>query len=330
MGLIQPAVGNAQLDPKGQRVGMIAKRLRLIDSFLILLVWLLANIAIAPTSTAADPMNRDSMKEAIAKIPFQELNEEARQKINSVLDKPSFFRRLPAESVNCDPELFLFLVRHPEVLVNIWEIMQITKVELQRVAAYEFKGNDGAGTTCQSELIYGTPHLHIYYGTGVYSGPLMARDVSGKCLCVLRSSPGEGKNGQPAIGSQMDIYMKLDNLGADLLTRTIAPVVGQTADSNFKETAFFISQLSQVCEVNPTAVQDMAQKLNKISPDVRQQFVQCAWQVALKKAKKEDFIEPLTKQPKPLKIIEEPGQSALRALEASPRVPEKPELIMKR
>jgi hypothetical protein len=274
------------------------------------------------------------MQEAIAKIPLNNLNAEARQKINVVLDKPSFFRRLPAEAIQCDPELFLFLVRHPEVLVNIWDLMQITKVELQRVAPFEFRGSDGAGTTCKSELIYGTSNLHIYYGTGVYSGPLMARDVSGRCLCVLSSSSAVAPGGKPKVGSQMDVYMKLDSVGADLVTRTVAPVVGKTADSNFRETASFISQLSQVCETNPTAVQDMAQQLQKITPEVRQQFMQTAWQVALKAARAKAALESeLDNTAKPIPGLSQAipsSDSGLKALEALPRSPEKPDLIMKR
>ena len=286
-------------------------------------------------TVAADPASsRDSMQEAIAKIPLNNLNAEARQKINVVLDKPSFFRRLPAEAIQCDPELFLFLVRHPEVLVNIWDLMQITKVELQRVAPFEFRGSDGAGTTCKSELIYGTPNLHIYYGTGVYSGPLMARDVSGRCLCVLSSSSAVAPGGKPKVGSQMDVYMKLDSVGADLVTRTVAPVVGKTADSNFRETASFISQLSQVCETNPTAVQDMAQQLQKITPEVRQQFMQTAWQVALKAARAKAALESeLDNTTKPIPGLSQAipsSDSGLKALEALPRSPEKPDLIMKR
>jgi hypothetical protein len=334
--LIEPVGGilsNLNSRTTFPKVALLSKPWRSIGFAVVL--FSLASTWHAGKSEAADPASsRDSMQEAIAKIPLNNLNAEARQKINVVLDKPSFFRRLPAEAIHCDPELFLFLVRHPEVLVNIWDLMQITKVELQRVAPFEFRGNDGAGTTCKSELIYGTPNLHIYYGTGVYSGPLMARDVSGRCLCVLSSSSAVGPGGKPKVGSQMDVYMKLDSVGADLVTRTVAPVVGKTADSNFRETASFISQLSQVCETNPTAVQDMAQQLQKVTPEVRQQFMQTAWQVALKAARAKAALESdlgnATKPTPGLSQAIPSSDSGLKALEALPRSPEKPDLIMKR
>ena len=331
--LIEPVGGilsNVHLQTTFLKVALLSNSWRFVG-----LAVFLACTLHPGTTEAADPASsRDSMQEAVAKIPLNNLNAEARQKINVVLDKPSFFRRLPAEAIQCDPELFLFLVRHPEVLVNIWDLMQITKVELQRVAPFEFRGSDGAGTTCKSELIYGTSNLHIYYGTGIYSGPLMARDVSGRCLCVLSSSSVVGPGGKPRVGSQMDVYMKLDSVGADLVTRTVAPVVGKTADSNFRETASFISQLSQVCETNPTAVQDMAQQLQKITPEVRQQFMQTAWQVALKAARAKAALEAeLDNAAKPIPGLSQAipsSDSGLKALEALPRSPEKPDLIMKR
>lgn len=290
---------------------------------------LLANIFASTQVLAIDPVpGHENLAETVAKIPFNELNQDARAKINSVLDKPSFSRRLPAESIPCDHDLFLFLVRHPEVLVNIWDVMQITRVELLRVADFEFRGNDGAGTTCQSELIYGTPNLHIYYGTGIYSGSLAARNVSGKCLCVLRSVTGKDASGNPTIGSQMDIYMKLDSLGADLVTRTLAPVVGKTADSNFRETAHFISQLSRVCETNPTAIQDMSQRLTKVQPEIRQKFSECAMQVAMRAAGGGQQRQPI--KPAEESDLLEANKDPFRGLEAKPRIPEKPELIMKR
>lgn len=306
----------------------------LLASRIFIAVCLLACLCKVQPASAGDP-GHQNLTETVAKIPFNELNQDAREKINSVLDKPSFSRRLPTESIPCDHDLFLFLVRHPEVLVNIWDVMQITRVELLRVADFEFRGNDGAGTTCKSELIYGTPNLHIYYGTGVYSGSMSARNLSGKCLCVLRSVTGKDASGNPTIGSQMDIYMKLDSFGADLVTRTLAPVVGKTADSNFRETAFFISQLSQVCETNPSAVQDMAQKLTKVKPEIRQQFAECAVQVAMRAAGGGQAHPAISKSTSNSEFSRADsslfqGQDPFRGLEAKPRTPEKPELIMKR
>ena len=63
------------------------------------------------------------------------------------------FRRLPAQAMDCDQDMFLFLVRHPEVLVGIWEVMDITQVKMTRTGPYVLTAKAGQGTTCVIELI---------------------------------------------------------------------------------------------------------------------------------------------------------------------------------
>jgi hypothetical protein len=217
---------------------------------------------------------------AVQRIPFQKLNAEARQKLSAVVDHPSIFRRMPTETITCDPELFIFLVRYPEVLVNLWELMGVTKVTVDRIAPLVFRGEDGAGTKCQVELVYGTENLHIYYGTGTYEGVMANRGLNGRCVCVLQSFPSKNKSGETQITGQMDVFLKLDNVGADIIAKTLAPFVGKTADYNFVESARFVSQLSQAASRNPIAVQQVASRMNNIQPSVRQEFIAIAGRMA--------------------------------------------------
>lgn len=224
-----------------------------------------------------DPASsRKTQDDALRRIPFAKLNSAAAKNIRDVVDRPSFFRRMPTQSFECDQELFTFLVRYPEVLVNIWDLMDITKVTVERTSPYVFTGQDGAGTTCKCDLVYGTPDVHIYHGTGYYKGSMAPREITGKCVCVLHSvhtQPGSLAN---KVTGTMDVYLKLDNIGADLITRTLGPLVGKTADYNFVESAKFVSQISNVCERNPIAAQHLAAKLDKVRPEVRQQFATIA------------------------------------------------------
>lgn len=249
-----------------------------------------ANLSMDGCASAKEPrLEGSSSQEAraasIRRVPFQKLNDQAKQKLQPILEDPTLFRRMPTQTLECDPEMFKFLVRHPEVLVNVWDLMGVTKVNVQRLTPFIFKGEDGAGTTCQAELIYGDNDTHIYYGHGNYDGTLMARELKGRCVCVLH---GKELNKQAADGAmmtgEMDIFVKLDNVGADILARTLAPLVGKTADYNFVESAKFVSQISQVAQRNPVAIQQLASRMTKIKPDVRDEFIKVTGDVAKRNA----------------------------------------------
>lgn len=272
---------------------------------------------------AAEPWMKDSassaatQSNAVDRIPFARITGNAGDNIRSVVDRPSFFRRLPTQTIECDPDLYTLLVRHPEIIVNIWDLMGITKVDIKRAAPYVFKGHDGAGTTCRAELLYGTSDIHIYYGTGSYSGTLAARDIDGRCVCVLHSTSATNRAGRPTMTVTMDVFMKLDNFGADLLTRTLGPLVGKTADYNFVESAKFVSQLYELCRSNPIGAQELGARLNKVDPAVQAKFLQVAAKIAADNPEAVDASQLASAQEKPAPVT---TQSAGVKVESSRKV----------
>lgn len=234
---------------------------------------------------AADPIpegvsSREARNAAKGVIPFNRLSPQARELVEAVVENPSYFRRMPSQQIACNPEMFTFLVRRPEVMVSIWELMGITQVSTRRTSPNTFLASDGVGTTAKCDLIYGDERIHIYYGTGNYDGSMSPRKMTGRCVCILQSQAGKNDQGDSVVAGTMDVFLKLDNFGADLLTRTLGPLVSKTADYNFVETANFMSQISQVCMYNPAAAQGLAAQLNNIEGPVRQEFAAIAAKIA--------------------------------------------------
>jgi hypothetical protein len=256
--------------------------------------WLLTLISLLTFSQvvfASDPASsRETQQDAVRRLPLQQLNRESRDLVNAVIENPSFFRRMPSTAIDCDPEMYQHLVRHPEVLVNIWDVMGITKVEAKRTGPYTFNADDGVGTICKCDLVFGNENVHVYYGSGYYKGSMAPRQINGRCVCVLYNVNTFANSGDPIIRGSMDVFLKLDNLGADLLTRTLGPLVGKTADNNFTESAKFLAQVSQVCEYNPAAAQALANRLNKVQPEVRDEFARIAARIGHRELEMQELL----------------------------------------
>src|SRR3984893_14739759 len=75
--------------------------------------------------------SRAARDEAVKSIPFDKLSGEMRTRVSTVINNISVYRRLPTQSIDCDPDLFVFLVRNPEVIVDIWRVMGITNMTLE-------------------------------------------------------------------------------------------------------------------------------------------------------------------------------------------------------
>ena len=212
-------------------------------------------------------------QQVITGLPMERLTQQAQNRILSIAQSPTLFRRLPAQAIDCDREMFLFLARSPEVLVGIWDLMGITKVKTQRTGPYQFDAEDGSGTNCKVDLVYGDPNMHIYVAEGSYDGKMVARPIRGRGVFILRSSYAKSADGRTTVTGTIDCFVQIENLGADLIARTLSGLIGRSADNNFIETARFIAQVSQASEANPPAMIDVAHRLPQVSNGTRQRFV---------------------------------------------------------
>jgi hypothetical protein len=239
-------------------------------------VWSTTKSSLDAEELTSGTASRQARQQAIQSIPYQQLTAETQAKINEVVQKPSIYRRLPVTSINVDPDYFVFLTRHPEVIVNIWKIMGVTKMSTTRTGPFTLRSDDGVGTISNVELVYGTNDMHIFYGTGSYEGPVLKRKLFGECVLILRSNYQTSATGKPTATSQLDVFLKIENVTVGMVAKTLNPVVGPTADHNFVESLNFLQRLNETTETNGIGVQRMANRLTDISADTREKFIQVA------------------------------------------------------
>jgi hypothetical protein len=254
-----------------ERLFGIARR-----GFLAALGGAACGLALPQFALGVGPSQADGSEQARANaeqaIPFDKLKPETRAKLLSVVDRPTLYRRLPIQSIDCDHDLHVFLVRYPEVVVNIWQLMGISNIQARRTAEFTVEGSDGAGTTSKIDLIYGTPELHLFFCEGSYEGPLFKRLLTGRSVLLLRSGYAFDRAKRPIVTNQLDVFLTVDSAGAELLTKTLHSTVGKTIDSNFIETTKFLTRVSDAAERNGPGMQNLANKLTNCNEDVRRSF----------------------------------------------------------
>ena len=95
-------------------------------------------------------------------------------------------------------------------------------------------------------------------------------------MIVIESDYRRGADGQVNVTSRLNVFLKIDNVAASIIARTIHPLVGTTADHNFVETLNFIEKLSQTSARNGPGVQRMAARLEGLRPEVMSRYMEIA------------------------------------------------------
>ncbi len=216
--------------------------------------------------------SRAAREDALHSIPFSQLSKPAQARIADVVRNPSMFRRMPTSLIDCDPDLHRFLVRYPEVVVNIWQLMGITKVTAERIAPYQLACADGVGTVTDLELIYGNRDTHLIFCEGAYDGPLFRKPVQGRCVLLLKSGHVLTDSGRQHITNRLDMFLQIDHAGVDIFTKTLHPLFGRSADINFVESMNFLQRISRAAEANGPGMQQLAERLDNVKPEVRGAF----------------------------------------------------------
>lgn len=253
-------------------------RIRIVTSLVVLLVS--TQDSVSARTLTKGTTSRAARADAINSIPLGDMNEHTRLRISSVIERPSMFRRMPIKLIECDPNMYVFMIRHPEVIVNIWELMKITKVSVRRTGAYTLWTSDGVGTQCSVELVYGSKDTHIFLCEGHYEGPLFRSKVNGRCVLVLKSAYDRLANQRDYVTNRLDVFLQFDHVGADVLTRTLHPLIGRSADMNFVESAGFLQRISTTSKRNGPAMQRLTSRLTHVDASIRDRFAEFVVNVA--------------------------------------------------
>ena len=269
----------------------------------------LAACLLAGAARGASPMqgttSRQAREDALRSVPLAKLPIDKQAKVAKLLSDTTVFRRLPTQVIQCDPAFYTFLLEHPDVIVNIWSALGISEVRLTRTGDDTFQANDGAGTSGAVEYLYRGADMHVFYGEGLYTGAMFSKPVRGKCLLLLKSGYLRETNGRYYVTCRLDAFMHLDNVGVELLAKTFQPLIGPVADHNFRETVSFVESLNRAAEINYSGVQELAKKLDKISPETRREWSALSERVAIRAAIA-DAQQPSDRRPPALNTARRP------------------------
>ena len=235
---------------------------------------LLCGKVTAEDATAADSNSTKKLtirQQSESSIPWGKLTDEAQEKLQGVLTNATVFHRSPEHKLACDHDVYLHLIRHPELVVNMWELMGVSKLRMSREEDYVINIDDGQGTNSQLELVYGNANLHIFYAEGSYKGSIIPTVNQGRVVLILKTDEAM-EEGKPIVTHQLDMFIQFDQSTNQLLVKTLQGLFLKMVDMNFAETTKFISQIDAIIQDNPEGMKRLSGRLTRVQTPIRQKF----------------------------------------------------------
>jgi hypothetical protein len=212
-------------------------------------------------------------------IPWQLIPPNEQAQVRSIVQGSAIYRRLPTRVIDCHPAMFTFLVQHPEVIADVWRVMGVSRVKLDKMGPGAYRGNDGAGTTGIVRFVAGewgpeARNTAVVFADGAYDGKPFVLPLRAKSIVLMRSNSVREPNGRYYVTVHADAFIHVEQMAVELVARTVQPWVNATADRNLVETLTFVSNFSRTAEKNPDGMKRMASRLTMVDDLTRNELVQ--------------------------------------------------------
>ena len=219
--------------------------------------------------------SQESASEVVSQVPWNAISPQARQKAEQIIASYTFYRRLPMTGGYCNPEIYDFLVCHPEVVVGTWEAGGFKQLSLTNHGSGRFTIKDTSGTRGEIEIVYHDNKMLAFLCNGVYEGQLSPRPIQGDIFCVMqyRFTEDTANGNKPIAVTRLDTFVKMSSASADLVGKAFAPMVGKIADANFVKTIDSVNQISELMERNPKVLAEMVQEVPSISAETKEELL---------------------------------------------------------
>jgi len=237
-----------------------------------------------PPSPAAVMMQE--MQTARQQLPWNELTPAVHAKIRTVVAGNPLFHRMPQQKVSADPEIYQFLLRHPDLVVGFWEQMGATQLSLNEIRENLYLLKELGGTAAAVEVLYRADTLCVLYVRGEYRGPLLARAYQGDAVLVLRTQYAQDEMNEPMVICDLDAFVQINSLGADVLAKLFFSSLSKVAEGNFEVTMEFVSQVSRAAVRNPNALKEMSEEIPGLRQEVHSEFCEVVDMTALRFARR--------------------------------------------
>jgi hypothetical protein len=254
---------------------------------------LVSSEALAEEGAGSDATSsRAAHDDAVRAVPWKLMSPNNRQLAQSIINNASIYRRLPTRVIDCDPDLFTFLLQHPEVVIDVWRVMGISQVALNKAPDGVFHGTDGAGTNGTVRYLFSNwgpnaQNLAVVYADGAYSGSPFVTPLKAQSIMLVRSSDVQETNGRHYVTVHIDSFVHIEQMGIELIAKTVQPWINKTADQNVIETMTFVSNFSRTAERNPEGMQRLACRLNSVDEPTRNTLVSLCFRTAERYAQRD-------------------------------------------
>lgn len=192
-------------------------------------------------------------------IPYSIMAPNDRDKVKAVLEKPTLSVQGPAEAFLAPPEVYRWLLAHPNEAFRLWKSLGARCIipEVDDLGRYHYD-EPGKGQLVW-ETVAKSKNAWVWYCEGKGKPTPLLPWVPFEAVVVVHYAAGRDADGNPAVRHQYRFFLKTDSKAINLGAKVLGASAPKMAEQYVGQLQYFFAALSWWLDQHP----EQAQKLLK-------------------------------------------------------------------
>ena len=242
-----------------------------------------AGIPIEVETLTQGTSSRRFRRESLRTFPLAQMTPQSQAVACAIFNDLTLYRRLPKISLDVDRRTYEYFTSHPDVAVSIWRAMEISKVMMTEKSPVQYETDTRDGTRGVVDVLLKSPEHYIVVCRGEFKSPALKNPIQATAMMHLQ--PNYSQAGR--VTHQLDMYVSLPSDAIAFIARLISPISNRIADRNFEEISLFVEMMSVAMQRQPGWIESIAEKLEGVSDEAREELLKTTAKVYVDAAKAE-------------------------------------------
>jgi len=201
-----------------------------------------------------------------AQIPAGE-----RTRLQELADAASVSARAAGEPFVARPDVFEFLLDHPEFATHVTRALKLARYRIWRGPEGGLWLDDGWGVVGQFSVVYSAAGTRVAYAHGQYQSGLLP-SIRGQAVVVIEYGLSPTADQRSLISAAVTGFVKLDSRIVALGGMLAGSVATAKAEKEAKRLVKLFAKASRAIEENPTHVHEAVRQRPDVPPAELEEF----------------------------------------------------------
>jgi hypothetical protein len=201
-----------------------------------------------------------------AQIPAGE-----RTRLQELADAASVSARAAGEPFVARPDVFEFLLNHPEFATHVSRALKLARYRIWRGPDGGLWLDDGWGLVGQFSIVYAAAGMRVAYAHGQYQSGLLP-SIRGQAVVVIEYGMSPTADQRSLISSAVTGFVKLDSRIVALAGMLAGSVATAKAEKEAKRLVKIFAKATRAIEENPAHVHEAVRQRPDVPPAELEEF----------------------------------------------------------